>query len=159
MSPSASSKFSRSSLRFVRHDLFCIKIDDFSVQIVSPVDPLFWIRIERGGGEDIRVSDVKFASISSSDAAAALDLAIVVELSDSVPKLLTFLDVEPQVVPRREEGYTDVVSSVTARLLDLVRQYSSQRGMHIGLPAFTHRRGKIDMTVPFRSACCSPTGV
>lgn len=92
-----------------------VKQDDFSVQVASISDRMFWIRVERSTDDVVRVSDLKRASLSYERVAMALELAITQATGGRPPSSLTFLDVAPSV-----------------RDPDLAAQRAEEEAAHIG---------------------------
>lgn len=73
---------------------FVARRDEYSAQVCHRTDRLFWIRVEVGPPDVIRVSDMTLGSCTSAEAALALALAVEVAGKAHL-SAFHFLDVAP----------------------------------------------------------------
>jgi hypothetical protein len=96
-----------------------VSADDFSIKVVCDGDPMFWIRLERPAGRNVRVTDFKRGTqrreLLSEGFLAALDAAGI-----AMPAQLRFSNIapmgpsDPQFSHRLTEAIADVRSVAEA---------------------------------------------
>ena len=124
-----------------------VKHDDFSVQVETNSDRMFWVRVERTMDDVVRVSDLKRSSLSYERVAAALELAVSAATNGRPPSSLVFLDVAPSVRdPDLAKQRADAEAAHISRILVL---YSSSMGFRITRVEQVSRGAKHDVQVYF----------
>lgn len=116
-----------------------LRHDSYSVQVVSEADKLFWIRIERGDGECIVVSDLKLSTVSVDSAAGLLGAAIeAAGYGDT--RRIKFRDVAPgrsaELAKFRQEAF---------RVDDVMKAYAEANALRIVDVKRFDARGKVDI--------------
>jgi hypothetical protein len=117
-----------------------IKEDDYSIQVETPRDRMFWLRIERSEEEPVRVSDLKKSTLAIEDVAYALDLAVAKIRPNSTIRELRFLDIAPARGP-------DAVDLEAANVAKIVVLFAKIRGLRVGAIQTGKRGSKTDVIV------------
>lgn len=90
-----------------------VSADEFAIKVACNTDPIFWIRIKRPQGGDVRVTDFQRGGQSRAALAqgllAALDVAGIV-----LPRRLRFSDIAPMSAsdPRFQGRLTEAIEDV-----------------------------------------------
>ena len=108
------------------------RVDEFSLQIASDLDPKFWIRIETPLQSPAQISDFTRGEVDVSRACRALIFAFRL-LDAPRPRALLLKDAEAQA------GWSG----------ELARTYAFQQRLFLGGIRQTRARGKTDILLEF----------
>jgi hypothetical protein len=120
--------------------------DDYCVRVESDIDPRYWVRIERGDGEDLVVTD--FTAGGRPDAELRQGLVMGIEALQPGPfDRMVFRDLIPAghqsaQFPRKVVEAFDQVKRLAATVADAT-------GREVGQATMEPRRGKLDAIVDF----------
>lgn len=118
-----------------------IRQDDYSIQVASDFDQMFWIRVEISATEPINVSDLKRSNMSPVEIALRLDLALSIAFPDD-PRRLRFSDIAPSAA-----GNQSIIATEAAHIATIVVLLASYRQLKVNSIKRTTDRDKVHLDV------------
>lgn len=120
--------------------------DAYCVRVESDIDPRFWVRIERGDGEDLVVTD--FTAGGRPDAELRQGLVMGIEaLQPGAFERLVFRDLIP--AGHQSAHFPRQVVEAFDKVKRLAAMVARATGREVGQATMAPRRGKLDAIVDF----------